>query len=342
MQTIYVKLTAKLQKTISYHYGIRGPVNEWFSSYSNYRAQTTQIDKQISSKRNVLTGVPQGSVLGPLLFLIYINDIYNSSKKLSFYLFADDTNLLFADKDLKSLENVINIELKKVCDWLNANKLTINAKKSNFVIFRPSQKKLSYQINIRIYNKNSDTFPECKDYEKFLGVLIDKSLTWKYHVDYIASRIRRVVGIISRVRHSIPLNTLIQIYRFLIFPYTYYGISAWGQAAQVYLSKVFILQKRALRLMFFSGNRSHAIPLFVSTNVLSLKMLYFETVCSLMHDICFNSAPQNIWDLFTCSPDVHIHKTIVFLTLMIYMLINQDWEFNLIPFSFSELSCGIA
>ena len=126
------------------HYGIRGPVNEWFSSYLN--------DKQISSKRNVLTVVPQGSVLGPLLFLIYINDIYNSSKKLSFYLFADDTNLLYADKDLKSLESAINIELQKVCDWLNANKLTINAKKSNFVIFRPSQKKLSYQIKIRTYS----------------------------------------------------------------------------------------------------------------------------------------------------------------------------------------------
>ena len=89
-----------------YHCGIRGPVNEWFSSYLNGRIQ---IDKQISSERNVLTGVPQGSVLGPLLFLIYINDIYNSSKKLPFYLFADDTNLLYAEKNLKSLESVINI-----------------------------------------------------------------------------------------------------------------------------------------------------------------------------------------------------------------------------------------
>ena len=123
-------------------------------------------------KENMLTGVPQGSVLGPLLFLIYI-------KKLSFYLFADDTKLLYADKDLKSLESVANIELQKVCDWLNTNKLTINAKKSNFVIFRSSQKKLSYQINIRMNNNasNSDTFLECKDYVKLLGVLIDKNLT---------------------------------------------------------------------------------------------------------------------------------------------------------------------
>ena len=162
-----------------------------------------------------------------------------------------------------------------------------------------------------MYNNasNSDTSLECKDYVKFLGVLINKNLTWKYHIDYIASKISRVVGILSHLRHSVPLNTLIQIYRPLVFPYTYYGSAAWGQAALVYLKKVFILQKRALWLMFFAGNRSHAIPLFVSANVLPLNLHYFETVRSLMQDISTNSAPQNICDLFTCSSDVHTYNT---------------------------------
>ena len=95
-------------------------------------------------------GVPQGSVLGPLLLLIYINDMYNSIAKFSFYLFADDTSLLYADSNLKSLEKTVNSELLKVSDWLNANKLTLNAKKSNYVIFRPYQRKLNYLVNIEM------------------------------------------------------------------------------------------------------------------------------------------------------------------------------------------------
>lgn len=93
---------------------------------------------------------------------------------------------------------------------------------------------------------------------KVPGVPFDKNLTWKNHIDYIASKIRRVVEIISRLRHSVSLNTLIQIYRSLIFSYTYYGIAAWNQAAQVHLIKVFILQKRVLRVIFFACKRFHA------------------------------------------------------------------------------------
>ena len=113
-------------------YGIRGTVNRWFASYLVGRQQTTQIGvKNISKKEVILSGVPQGSVLGPLLFLIYINDISNSSNRFKFYLFADDTNLLHADKNLKLLETIVNAELCNIYDWLIANKLSLNIKKSN-------------------------------------------------------------------------------------------------------------------------------------------------------------------------------------------------------------------
>lgn len=112
-----------------YHYGIGGIVHEWFSSYLGNRTQTTHIDNDhISLKKDSPTGIPQGSVLGPLVFFIYINDIYLCSNKLGFYLFADNTNLLYADIDLKSRESVLNTEITNICDWLNANKLTISAK----------------------------------------------------------------------------------------------------------------------------------------------------------------------------------------------------------------------
>jgi len=131
-----------------YIYRIWGITNDWLKLYLLNRSQTTEVNGSVSTKEANPHGTPQGSVLGPLLFLLYINEITNSSKKLNFFLFADDTNLLYAHKNLKTLELTINAELIKLCDWLTANKLTLNIKKSNFVIFRPCQKRLTSKLTL--------------------------------------------------------------------------------------------------------------------------------------------------------------------------------------------------
>ena len=294
------------------HYGIRGIVNDWFTSYLTSRKQITEFGpSNISKKATVLSGVPQGSVLGPLLFLVYINDICNSCNRMKFYLFADDTNLLYADKNLKSLESTVNDELCKLYDWLIANKLSLNIKKSNYVIFRPRQKNVKYEVNLKIFNHhtNSYTSLERKSYVKYLGVLIDENLSWKHHILHIASKISTSIGIIARLRHFVPLNTLQHIYRSLIQPYLLYGITAWGRADKIHRSKILCLQKRALRLMFFGDYKAHAVPFFISSSLLPLDLLYFKSVAVLMYDVSNNTSPPQISNLFNYQHNIHSHNT---------------------------------
>ena len=237
--------------------------------------QSTQIGSIVSSKERTVCGVPQGSVLGPLLFLIYVNDMHRSSKKFDFYLFADDTNLLYAEKDLNKLEVVVNEELLKLCECLNSNKLSLNVSKSNFLIFHPYQRKLYREVNLKILDNNSEQLVslERKTYMRYLGVLIDENLSWKQHINYISTKISKGIGIITRLRHLVPLTTFLNIYRSLIELYISYGLIAWGEAANVHLNRVVILQKRVLRLMYFSDYTSHSAPLFACSGILLIKML---------------------------------------------------------------------
>ena len=153
---------------------------------------------------------------------------------------------------------------------------------------------------------------ECWEHVKYLGILLDSNLSWKFHVEYVnvALKISRIIGVIARLRHFIPVCTLLNIYRSLIFPYMSYGLAAWGQAAKTYLQKLLVLQKRVLRLMYFSKPRAHATSLFISSNILPIDMLYVETVSSLMYgDVSRLSVPSNISDLFTKVNEIQKYKT---------------------------------
>ena len=161
----------------------------------------------------------------------------NHQISLVFYLFADDTNILFADKNLKSQELYVNQKLNKLYDWLTAKKLTLNIKKSNFAIFCPAQRKLSHQPKIVIFDnkQNKKVALEHKDFFKYLGILIDKSLSWKHHIEHIIFKVSRTVGLIAKLRQFLPTHTLLNMYQALIARYLTYGLTVWGQAFESYL-----------------------------------------------------------------------------------------------------------
>ena len=180
------------------HYGIRGVGLTWFKSYLDNRTQIVTVNGENSIELNVNCGVPQGSVLGPLLFLLYINDIYNSSKVLDFHLFAVDTSILFADKSLNTIEQKVNYEMKNVSEWLLANKLSLNVSKSNFLIVRPHKNNRIINLKINDENLKQEAF------SKYLGVLIDEKLNWKQHINQLNTKISKSIGILYKLRYLVP------------------------------------------------------------------------------------------------------------------------------------------
>ena len=177
------------------HYGVRGNSLQWFKSYLSNREQFVQFNGHCSSTKRIVCGVPQGSILGPLLFLLYINDLCEASDALEFILFADDTNVFFSHKNPELLMHKVNIELCKLTCWLQANKFSLNNKKTKFIVFRPRQKRLTLDnFAVKLCDTNIERVKEVV----FLGVILDEHLSWKSHIAHLSSKVSRSIGIIYK------------------------------------------------------------------------------------------------------------------------------------------------
>ena len=215
------------------HYGFRGIVINWFKSYLSNRTQYVYYSNCKSEKFDIICGVPQGSILGPLLFILYINDIVNTSNMLQFILFADDTATLFSDQDISSTVYLINTELKEVTNWFKTNKLSVNARKTNVMIMGTTYQTSKPENSIKVMLDNVEL--SCVNKTKFLGVLIDENLTWKDHIDAISKTMSRNVRMINKLKHFVPERILLSLFYILVMPYLNYGTLAWGNSCKTYL-----------------------------------------------------------------------------------------------------------
>ena len=287
------------------YYGIRGLPNEWFRSYLTGRKQFVSINGYNSKVLECDIGVPQGSVLGPLLFLIYINDLHQAMKNSLVHHFADDTNLLHINKSLSKLNSLLNRDLKYLCNWLKANKIALNTAKTEMLFFRSPNRPFIPELNLKIDGK--PIIPSQS--VKYLGVYLDEFLSFKPHINELSSKLRRCNGILAKIRHFVPFETLRSIYFSIFESHLIYCCAIWGQKGNSLIDRIISLQNSALRIITFSDFRASSTPLYINLNILQFRQ-QIELQNALFVNSTLNSLnPLPFSNMFAIQGDIHDHAT---------------------------------
>ena len=249
------------------HYGIRGHVNEFLKSYLTNRQQYTMINGSASVTQSISIGVPQGSVLGPLFFLLYINDIINCLSHSKPTLFADDTSLLLHDKNLKTVIELAENDLRNTYDWLVANQLSLSWEKTNFIIFHSPKKKIDNITDLKVYENSIKRVKSVK----YLGMCIDEELKWDEHVNNLCSTLSRNFSMFYSIRSLLTDDLKRQLYFSMVYSRILYGIVLYGVCRNTLLNKVQVIQNKLLKVLYKLPTRTDTDLLHSNLNFLKVK-----------------------------------------------------------------------
>ena len=280
-----------------HHNGIRGTAHSWFKSYLTNRKQYTAYGKCLSSPVEINWGVPQGSILGPILFLIYVNDFSKCLQSAEAIMYADDTNVFLHHKNVNTLFNKAQLELYNITKWLAANKLTLNINKTKYVCFSSSKSKNLLAYGNKRLSINSTPLEQVQNIS-FLGLYLDENLSWKSHMLIVIKKLRSYLGIISKLKYHLNIENLIQIYHSLIESQIRYGIMTWNHGHKTLVQKI---QRLCDKFTSFVNKNKYGEPV----KFLSVRDLYILSTGMFMYklkhrqfqaffSLCFNATSKFI------------------------------------------------
>ena len=281
------------------YYGIRGLALEWFKSYLYQRKQFVQYKNFDSETLQIECGVPQGSVLGPLLFIIYTNDLPKSVNFSKTILFADDTTIYSTGSDKNVLFRQIKEDLTSLIDWFRANKLSLNISKTNYVVFHPKRIK----INDNIFSndpplKFGNEVIERKTFVKFLGLLLDENLDWSKQCTHILAKLSSSLYMMNMAKNFLSLDTRKTLYYSYFYSHLTYGILLWGpNAYQYHINSIYQKQKKAACII--KGNVNATDNIFKELLILKLDHIIDMEMVKLMYNVSNHLVPKPIVDIFS-------------------------------------------
>ena len=270
------------------HYGIRGVALEIFRSYLSNRKQYVNIDNCKSQTRAISHGVPQGSVLGPLFFLLFINDLPICCPDGKVRLFADDTTIFFHSNNINNITSTGKNIMIQLTSWFKANKLTLNSDKSSFTIFKSNRKSIpNLPDTIDFYDQKIKR----ASHIKFLGVILDENLTWNHHINELCSKLKRLFHIFYNIRNLLLKDNIKTIYYALVYSRIKYGISVYGQACDSKLKRIQTLQNQLLKVLSSKNYRFSTDSLHNEFDLLKIKDIVKQEVITFVHNFFSKSLP---------------------------------------------------